>query len=176
MNCKDFEMLLADAWGDELTAADKAEFEAHLAECEACRREYETGRKALDAMRSLADPREVEIERRGPTLILHDPTAPPRRRRRLFGGHLFRYAASILIAFAAGYALHSGMMLAELGKGDTIIARQDHEAADEYAGAEGASPAEGRSLQNALLTAHLRNPRRTTLAKCMTGAIVAIIV
>jgi anti-sigma factor RsiW len=173
VNCEDFEKLLADAWGDELTAADKAEFEAHLARCEACRREYETGRQALDALRSLSAPREVEIERRGPTLILHDPTAPPRRRRRLFGGHLFRYAASILIAFAAGYALHSGMMLAELGRSDAIIALQDDKPQDEYTGAEPASPAENRSLQNALLTAHQRNPKRTNLAKCMIAMFPA---
>ena len=173
MNCKDFERLLADAWGDELTMADKAEFEAHLAECEACRREYETGRQALDAMRSLTGPREVEIERRGPTLILHDPTAPPRRRRRLFSGHLFRYAASVLIAFVAGYALHSGMMLAEFGRSDAIIARQEDQMQDDYTGAEQASPAENRSLQNALLTAHLRNPRRTNLANCMIAMFPA---
>jgi anti-sigma factor RsiW len=39
MNCEEFEMLMADALGDELSPNDRPVFEAHLAECDCCRQE-----------------------------------------------------------------------------------------------------------------------------------------
>ena len=65
MNCEDVEMLLADALGDELADADRAAFEAHLAECERCRREYETTRAAVQSMRALPGPQRVTVRREG---------------------------------------------------------------------------------------------------------------
>lgn len=169
MNCKDFEMLMADALGDELAPADRPGFEAHLAECERCRHEYETSRKAITAMRALPGPQRVRVERRGRRLILHDPTygtgstrgtgfPAGRRVPRWLTGGLFRYAASVLIAFAAGYALHSGLMIAEFQRSDVMVSRH-----------EGTLPEEAsdESLQKALFTAHQTNPGRTSLAKCM---------
>ena len=56
MNCERFESLLADALGDELSAANRPAFEEHLRACERCRREYESSSAALSALRSLPAP------------------------------------------------------------------------------------------------------------------------
>jgi anti-sigma factor RsiW len=158
MDCNKFDMLMADAWGGELTEADRPAFEAHLAKCERCRREYETGLTALSAMRSLAGPRQVRVERRGSRLILHDPTVPTRRAPGLLRRGLLRYAASVLIAFTAGYALHAGLMVSGLPAKERPV--PTHQVAE-------TGESSDESLEKAILTAHRRNAGRTNLAKCM---------
>ena len=157
MNCEDFENLLADALGNELAATERPRFEAHLAECDRCRREYETSLRTIAAMRALPGPRQVHIERQGTRLILQDSAAPAPPRRRL-GGGMLRYAASVLIAFVSGYALHTGLMIAELGKDDSLIVRPPQVTS---------SDPSSESLQNALVAAHQLDPGRSNLAKCM---------
>ncbi|MCH7526986.1 MAG: zf-HC2 domain-containing protein [Planctomycetes bacterium] len=161
MNCEEFETLLVDALGGELAPADESVFQAHVAQCERCRVEYETTRAAVDTMRSLPGPQRVRVERRGQRLILHDP-APPRRSgvSRLAGSAVFRYAASVMIAFVGGYALHAGLMLADAA-GGTQVVRLDPK--------HGSAIADEPSFQTALITAHWRNPKQPDLAKCMVA-------
>jgi anti-sigma factor RsiW len=182
MNCEDFEMLLAEALGDELASSDREPFETHLAQCPRCRRDYETARDAVAAMRELPGPQRVNVVREGNRLVIEEigtagvsPTAgvrgvPGRVRPRLLGyaaplvRSVFRYAASVLIAFGAGYALHAGLMLS----GDSPIAdagrtgklRMD---TDQPAYVSSAPT----SFQRALTSTHMSNPARSNLAKCL---------
>lgn len=183
MTCEDFDILMADALGDELSDADRPAFEAHLAECEKCRREYETASRAVVTMRELPGPERITVRREGNRLVIEDkraaaraagfslrgrePGAPlsrwfgyPRGLKpaaRRFGG-VFRYAASILIAFTAGYALHAGLMLTDVGRPVVHVAQPDD------VSTEAASVG---NLQQALVNAHVRKPARSDLAKCL---------
>jgi hypothetical protein len=71
---------------------------------------------------------------------------------------MLRYAASVLIAFVSGYALHTGLMIAELGKDHSPPVRPPQVAS---------SDPSSESLQNALVAAHQLDPGRSNLAKCM---------
>jgi len=158
MNCEEIEPLMADAWGDELSPQDLPAFEAHLASCQRCRGEYETGRAAVERMRALPSPRKVTLRREGNRLVIGPP--PPRRAGLSFwlSGAAFRYAASVLIAFAAGYTLHAGLMFVE----------SSSETAERTASIEAAHAGPGSvSLQDALLRVHQRNPGYADLAKCI---------
>lgn len=183
MTCEDFEILMADALGNELSDADRPAFEAHLAGCEKCRREYETASRAVVTMRELPGPERITVRREGNRLVIEDkrsaaraagfslregePGAPlsrwfgyPRGLKsaaRRFGG-VFRYAASILIAFTAGYALHAGLMLSDIGGPPAPIAQE---------GYDRARVAPASNLQQALVNAHVRKPARSDLAKCL---------
>ena len=53
MKCDDFELMLADALGGELSEADRPAFEGHLAECAACRRDYESALATVSRLRNL---------------------------------------------------------------------------------------------------------------------------
>jgi len=158
MNCTDFEVLLADALGDELSVADRPAFEAHLAECEKCRREYETALRTVTTMRELSGPARVTVRREGDRLVIDDRPPHALRMPWWFRRGAFRYAASILIAFAAGYAVHAGLMMTEAGRPvDRVVAVGD-----------GAGDVTSTSsLQQALVHTHVRNPARSDLAKCL---------
>ena len=171
MKCEDFEQLLADALGDELAEADRAAFEAHLAECDTCRHEYKSNAAAVQALKGMGGPQEVRVRREGERLIIEGPetlsavdaaqgtieTVGPshgRTERRMSA--LFRYAASLLIAFVGGYALHAGLMLStadhpgQNGPGTPLVAQT-----------------ETPTFQAELLRAHQRNPAGSGLSKCM---------
>lgn len=158
MNCEDFEPLLADALGDELSDADRAAFDAHLAECGRCRREYETTRAAVESLRALPGPRRVMVRREGDRLVIRGVSPGGPRVPRWLTGAAFRYAASVLIAFAGGYALHAGLMIAEFGSSSGDRGR---------APVVAPTPAPGDSFQEALLSVHERNPHFSDLAKCL---------
>ena len=111
MKCQDFETLMADALGNELAPADQPTFEEHLAQCDTCRHEYATACETLATMRRLPGPEPVTLKHDGARLGIED--APMGTRRPLRGA--FRYAASVLIAFTAGYALHAGLMVSGAG-------------------------------------------------------------
>ena len=111
MKCQDFETLMADALGNELAPADQPIFEEHLAQCDACRHEYATACETLATMRRLPGPEPVTLHDNGARLGIED--APTGTRRPLRGA--FRYAASGLIAFTAGYALHAGWRVTRAG-------------------------------------------------------------
>lgn len=154
MNCNEIEPLMADALGDELRAADRAAFEAHLAGCESCRREYDTLQGALNTMRGLAAPARVSVRREGERLIIDQRPTELRSRaaRPKLGAGAFRYAASVLIAFLAGYLLHAGLMMRDAG-GATPAPPQV---------AEGPS---APSLRDALVLAHRQSPDASDFAK-----------
>ncbi|GAF95163.1 unnamed protein product [marine sediment metagenome] len=158
MNCTDFEVLLADALGDELSAADRPVFEAHLAECEKCRREYETALRTVTTMRELPGPARATVRREGNRLVIDDRPPHALRMPWWFRRGAFRYAASILMAFAAGYAVHAGLMMTEGGRRVEHIVQTDE-------GIE--APTSPNSLQRALVHTHVRNPARSDLAKCL---------
>jgi anti-sigma factor RsiW len=93
MNCNDFELLLADALGGELTESDRPAFERHMAECASCRADYQSTSATVSRLRALsaAEPASARVSKVG--------TA----REASWGSSVLRYAASIVIAFAAGY-------------------------------------------------------------------------
>jgi len=161
MNCETFETLMADALGGELPTADERPFNEHLASCEACREFYEVHRGTLDILHSLPEPQRVRVERIGEQLILHDPSVATSERRMRRGAPWWlptgavRYAASLLIAFTAGYALHVGLMMRE---------GVQFKVAPVAATASG-----GETVQRALVEAYQRSPRRTDLAKYMAA-------
>lgn len=179
MTCEDFEMLMADALGGELSPTDRPLFEAHLAECEDCRLEYESASKTVSTMRELPGPARVDIRREGDRLVIDKVPAGVLRSPWWSSGGVLRYAASILIAFTAGYALHAGLLLTgdtphiqvadengqygiqESGTIDTEI--QNAVAAD----ASKPPTASPTNLQRALVNTHARNPHRSDLAKCL---------
>ncbi|MFH1111182.1 MAG: zf-HC2 domain-containing protein [Planctomycetota bacterium] len=151
MKCEDFQMLLADALGGELSDADRPAFQAHLAQCAPCRAEYESMSRAVRSLQALPEPRAVSVRRVGDRLILSE--SPPRTLAWLSHG-LLRYAASVLIAFTAGYALRAGLTPHEGKSGTTIVRVAD-------------AGSKRDSLQVAIAGAHLRNPGRSDLAKCL---------
>lgn len=159
MNCEDFEMVMADALGDELAEGDRDAFQAHLAACESCRREYESLRRGVDATRTLAGPRRVRVQRDGDRLVIHPEDTPAQsvshgpKREAIQGRGLLRFAASILIAFTAGYAAHAGLMLADDARQESPVTKIENVAPP--------------SVRGSLVSAHTRNPSRSGLAKCL---------
>ena len=90
-------------------------------------------------------------------MILGQPTAPLSLRRWLTGG-FFRYAASVLIAFAAGYALHAGWMATDTLRRVEMPPREASEQKE---------PEPGSDFQGALAYAHNRSPSSSHLAKAL---------
>lgn len=186
MTCQDFETLMADALGDELSSGDRATFEAHLAECEACRLEYESARRTVVAMRELPGPTRVKIRREGSRLVIDESDEADSDRRedrtgaaagtgarrargvpisskqvplavRLSSG-VFRYAASIMIAFVAGYAFHAGLLITDAMRTDVGVVQPVNVAP---------TGRQAGSFQRALVDAHQRNRGSSGLAKCL---------
>ena len=171
MKCEDFEQLLADALGGELAEADRLAFETHLAECDSCRREYESNTSAVHALKGMMGPQQVRVRREGERLIIEGPeyssvvdaaggTDSTARatygHTRYPGGALFRYAAGLLLAFVGGYALHAGLMLSTSGPQEP--------------GRLGPTPvvqADKPTFQDELVQAYRRNPEGSDLSKCM---------
>lgn len=149
MSCEGFETLMAEALGGELAESDRARFEGHLAFCEACRDEYGSMASAVDRMRSLPGSSRVsasiECEAFSGGMVLA-------RRSRM--GVFYRYAASVLLAFGAGYVF----------RGESGIASPS--------GAPVASqPARGGgvTLGTALVSAHQKRPGGSGLSAAMTA-------
>ncbi len=160
MNCANLELLMADALGDELSPGDRIAFETHLGECQKCRQEYATARRAVAAMRELPGPvrlvHDSNLARagKGDRLVLAEKQTagsawvqPPARK----SAGLFRYAASLLIAFAAGYALNERPNPLTVGPEPS---RDSQETTSD-------------TLRGALVSVHVRNPARCDLAKCL---------
>ena len=154
MNCEDFQMLLADALGGELSDTDRPAFEAHVTQCSRCRHEYESMRGTVRSLQALPEPQPVSVRRVGGRLILSESS---RGVRVSFSYGLLRYAAGLLIAFTAGYALRAGLIPRDAAPGGGAAIQ----VAD-------ARPKRG-TLQVAIAGAHLRNPSRSDLAKCLSA-------
>jgi len=99
MSCKDFEEMLADALGGELSGVDRARFDGHVAMCETCRAEYESLVGAVGELRSLPAGDSVSTAVARHAGSRRAAPAPLRM------GAVYRYAASVLIAFGAGYVM-----------------------------------------------------------------------
>jgi len=151
MKCEDFQMLLADALGGELSDADRPAFQTHLAQCARCRTEYESMSGAVRSLQALPEPRPVSVRRVGDRLILSE--SPPRTLA-WFSHGLLRYAAGLLIAFTAGYTLRAGLTPHDATSGAGVVRVAD-------------AGSKRDSLQVAIAGAHLRNPARSDLAKCL---------
>ncbi len=171
MNCEQFENLLADALGDELSAANRPAFEEHLQACERCRREYESTSAALSAMRALTAPPVAALNERADGNLRADQAENGARRFSVPWPALMRYAAAILIAFAAGYLYRQEPTPSATTPSvkPTLQANaRDEPVAISVTDLNGrivhASP---RSFEAALAGAHLRNPAQSDLAKCM---------
>ena len=160
MDCKDFEALLADAVGGELADADRPMFENHLASCAQCRRQYESLIGTVNVMQTLPTPMDVTVTRRGAQLIITEARTPTSNRRAWFSRGLLRYAASVLLAFIAGYALHAGVGSTPGGPQPETQARI-HEVSS--------SPKTRGTVRTALVDAYRRNPQASTLAHCMAA-------
>ena len=158
MNCEDFELLLAEALGDELAPGDRPRFEAHLAKCDKCRLEYETASATVATIRELPGPTGVTVRREGARLVIQDRPQRASFTARWVSSGVLRYAASILIAFAAGYGLHAGTSAPGTARPEDRTVQVDHGEADR--GSAG-------NLQRALVSTHVRNPKRSDLAKCL---------
>ncbi len=158
MNCEDFEMLLAEALGDELAPGDRPRFEAHLAKCAKCRLEYETASATVATIRELPSPTGVTVRREGARLVIQDQPQRASFTARWVSSGVLRFAASILIAFAAGYGLHAGTSATGAARLEDRAVQVDDGEADR--GSAG-------NLQRALVSTHVRNPKRSDLAKCL---------
>jgi len=154
MNCEDFQMLLADALGGELSDSQRPDFEAHIAQCSQCRREYESMRGTVRSLLSLPEPQPVRVRRVGGRLILSE-SSPGMMTSFSYG--LLRYAAGLMIAFTAGYALHATLTPPDAPpSGSGVVQVAD-------------AGSKRDTLQRAIAGAHLRNPSRSDLAKCLSA-------
>ncbi len=197
MNCNDFEALMADALGNELSPVNRPLFEAHLDECPKCRGEYETTRRAVATMRELPGAARVTVRREGDRLVIEDKSpqrvgdkdiTTPRSRlrtvasnllRSTFGGRgmqpatrgaLFRYAASVLIAFSAGYALNEVAVSnqSSLGSsGKQGVPMRPPKADDPNSPLQDYNSR--HTLRGALVSAYAQRPARSDLAKCLVA-------
>ena len=162
MKCEDFESYLADALGDELAPEDRPTFESHLAECETCRQEYEESQRAIDTMRVLSGPQRASIHREEGRLIIQmpessdvapDEAAAGSRTAAGMGTGLLRYAATVLFAFTAGYAVHAGLIMADDARTGQLVTHVGKSAP--------------RDLRGSLVSAHARNPSYSGLGKLL---------
>jgi len=165
MNREEFELLMADALGGELSSEDRAAFDAALAEHADWKQEYETAQHTLECLAELGAPRRVVARREGDALVI-EPTAGTARAaapRPMRGG--WRYAAAVLIAFTAGYALHAAMILQEGVRPQETIVKN---VTPQETGDVHATPTAGntQSFEKALLSTHARKPSRSNLATC----------
>lgn len=159
MKCEEFELLLADALGDELSENGQVVLDRHLATCPACRCDYESAMRTVDGMRSIPGSKSVRMRREGRRWIVDDThadgvTPPTRSAPRTQGYGVFRWAASILIAFTTGYAFHAGVMM----KG----AIERFEPTPMMVDVDGSV-----NVYGALLRAHAVKPSRANLAKAL---------
>jgi len=178
IDCNEFEQLLADAWGGELQDDQRPALEEHAASCASCQTKFAEGMRALAAMRSLESPQHVTARRDGDRLIIQLPGTPQTRvRRRPYTG-VFRLAASILIAFTAGYALHAGLMMRDAALVDPTESERvvnttpsDRTHMSPMPGERGqtALGSRSQSLRSSLASAYQHGHGGSDLARCLTA-------
>jgi len=171
MTCDQFQNLLPDALGDEMSTADQAAFDAHLRACDACRREHAELARTLTDLRGVARTPAVQAHREGDRLVIDlvaGASAPHGAREAGPWRSALRYAAVILLAFAAGYTTSRGGLRtvpSKAGDSGHSIAQTDAPV----------TPSTARPMvatfESALIEAHERNPGATDLAKCMRALL-----
>jgi len=155
MNCSEFQTLMADALGDELSSHDRPAFDDHLAACAGCRSSCASLARVITSMRGLPGPKRVVLRRDANRLILEEADAPPRTSRPVRLAAIVRYAASVLIAFTAGYALHAGVTLTAGTPPAEVTA------------VPGATAPQAATLQSSLARTVARNAGKSDLAQCL---------
>ena len=171
MKCAEFENLLPDALGDELSDGDRFQFEAHAAACAKCGREYESLRATVMDSRSLPAPSRIRVERIGERLIIAQAGARWRGPEHAWSGALLRYAASVLIAFVAGYAAHSALIRGaerHVPSGQWPVTSDERRMTSDDA-------SRSKPLQLALADAHLRNPATGQVPRERSGLIAMLL-
>ncbi len=153
-DCQFVEEHLADYLGDELAPADLAAVRSHVAECPSCRQRIEGLADAQDRLASIAvsAPDDVSAAAMPPAVR----AAPARSPRRFLTPHAL--AASILLAFVAGYLVGSPSRTPPPGQGSSTRAPRGAElprVAREYMHASRALPA-SNSFAWALVSAARR--------------------
>jgi predicted anti-sigma-YlaC factor YlaD len=150
MKCSEFERLLADALGDEMSHSDRLVFEEHVCSCDRCRKDYESARVTLGRLRALS------VAESG-TVDVSAIRASGVARRASF----LRYAASILVAFAAGYAVAGW----NAQRPDATERRR----AAETKSSEGLERYASASFGAALTEAFRERPGGSELSKCLAA-------
>lgn len=162
MNDPAFDALLADAVGGELTDTDRIRFEQILQSSPELRRDYATALAAVEALNKLPGPKAMTLDQ---ALVSHRefgiatrPTSRNTRARTPW--RFFRFAASLLIAFSGGYALHAYVMTG------TVPSAQPP--TFETSGGQTPPAQTHTTLERAMADAYRRHPRRHALARCMS--------
>ena len=83
-SCKKFRLMADEYIEGELTAAEMREFEAHIAECEDCRKEFEELRALKEAIRSAEEEMPEGLHSRIMASIESEPKKKPRRKAAFF--------------------------------------------------------------------------------------------
>lgn len=174
MNCKEFEVLLAEALGDELDLASRPAFEEHLAECVACRKEWDSTRRAVADLRSLPAPHRASLNDVtsdfAPAYLAPARAAGPADRSARPGpnvgvrsvGRTLRLAASLFLAFTSGYAVHAGLTLYRTDPTRTVVGTRS-------AAVPGVPNTQ--TLEAAIARVHAQQPSRSDLAKAMIAML-----
>ncbi len=95
-SCKNFRLMADEYIEGELTAAEMSEFEAHIAECEECRKEFEELRALKEAIRSAEEEMPEGLHSRIMESIKAEPKEKPRRKVAFFRGAAISVACVML--------------------------------------------------------------------------------
>lgn len=95
-SCKKFRLMADEYIEGELTAAEMREFEAHIAECEECHKEFEELRALKEAIRSAEEEMPEGLHSRIMASIEAEPKKKPRRKAAFFRGAAISVACVML--------------------------------------------------------------------------------
>ena len=95
-SCKKFRLMADEYIEGELTAAEMRELEAHIAECEDCRKELEELRALKEAIRSAEEEMPEGLHSRIMASIEAEPKKKPRRKAAFFRGAAISVACVML--------------------------------------------------------------------------------
>ena len=103
-SCKKFRLWADEYIEGELTAAEMREFEAHIAECEECRKEFEELRALKEAIKSAAKEMPAELHSRIMASIEAEPKKTTRRKVAFFRSAAIS-AACVMLCLSATLAI-----------------------------------------------------------------------
>jgi len=95
-SCKRFRLMADEYIEGELTEAEMREFEAHIAECEECHKEFEELRALKEAIRSAEEEMPEGLHSRIMASIESEPKKKPRRKAAFFRGAAISVACVML--------------------------------------------------------------------------------
>jgi len=179
-----FESLLANAVGGELTGPDKIRFEQLIEQSPELRREYESALATVAALKRLPGPTALHTEEAESVLakiresqhVDANTRIDPRTRigpkthidprtewHPKSQWSIFRYAASVLIAFACGYGMHAYLMMqvARPASAPTVLA----------SAGPGSAVAKSTTLEAAIVDVYRSRPRQPALVTCMAAML-----